>query len=170
MKCLVSGAKRFSVTFENNIPPTLNPKPTVLTNPTKGRNPFVETTDIWACFSKSFSSSIMTHVLQNSYPSPHLKCNAVPGGLPSKFTTSEKTYIWSWLCDANFNKSCTMVKVFWDHITVLCKVSCKNKSLLIDNMPHNHNVCEEQYKIVVLPQVFTSAENGTVCIGIRGVQ
>ncbi len=40
------------------------------------------------------------------------QCNAVPGELPGKFTTSEKPYTWSRLCDAQsdvfFFKSCTM--------------------------------------------------------------
>ncbi len=66
-------------------------------------------------------------LFQGSYPSTlHHKCNAVPGGLLSKFTTSEKPYIWSWLCDANVKKTktkkkCPMAKVFRGHNIVLSK-------------------------------------------------
>uniref|UniRef100_A0A8C2DHM7 Synapsin-1 n=1 Tax=Cyprinus carpio TaxID=7962 RepID=A0A8C2DHM7_CYPCA len=41
-------------------------------------------------------------VPRTSAPTPvHSQCNAVPGELLSKFTTSENPCIWSWLCDAN---------------------------------------------------------------------
>lgn len=37
----------------------------------------------------------------------------------------------------------------------------KNKSLLIDNLPHNHNLCKKKYiKVVLLPLVLILAGNG----------
>ncbi len=60
----------------------------------------------------------MICVSQDLYPSAlYLKFNAVPGALSSKFTTPEKSNIWSWLCDPNVKlflvyNSCTMVSVF----------------------------------------------------------
>lgn len=44
----------------------------------------------------------MTRASRDLFSStPSLKCDAVPDELPSKFTKSEKPYIWSWLYDAN---------------------------------------------------------------------
>jgi len=36
---------------------------------------------------------------------------AVQDELQSKFTTSERSYIWSWLCDANINAALIIIFV-----------------------------------------------------------
>ncbi len=45
-------------------------------------------------------------------------------------------------------KSCTVVKVFWGHNTVLYEESWKIKSLWIDNLPHYNNTFEKEWKLV----------------------
>ncbi len=65
----------------------------------------------------------------------HVFTSAVPGELPSKFTTSKKPYIGSWFCEANgkmlVSKLCTIEKseekknVFFS-VRELCKEPGKN--------------------------------------------
>ncbi len=78
----------------------------------------------------------------------HRKCNAVPGELLSKFTTPEKPR-----CGYGFVMQCQNVQIFSNHalckkcfevITVLYNKLHDNKSLLIDNLPSNHNFCERE--------------------------
>lgn len=58
---------------------------------------FAEATMLFQlAFYKSLSSFTVTPVSWDSYPSaPHHKCSAVPGDLLIKFSSSEKSYIWS---------------------------------------------------------------------------
>jgi len=72
--------------FEHNVPHTLNLTLTLIDSVNKSKCEMK--TQFSASVSRDMSASRRTY-------------NTVPGELTSKFTMSEKPYIWSWLCDAN---------------------------------------------------------------------
>ncbi len=41
-------------------------------------------------------------------------------------------------------------KIVLGHNIVLSKEFCENKSLLINNLLHNHPLCEKEFKLLVL--------------------
>ncbi len=45
-------------------------------------------------------------------------------------------------CSSSTNHA--LVKVFWGYNILLCKDPGEIKSLLIDNLPRNHNLCENK--------------------------
>ncbi len=72
----------------------------------------------------------------------HVFTSAVPGEIQSKFTTSKKSYIGSWLCEANgkmlVSKLCKLWKKLFFFLLLLCnrivQGTMQKFSLLIDNM------------------------------------
>ncbi len=92
---------------------------------------------ISACF-KSLSCLNMTRVLLGLILSAlHCNCNAVPGELPSKFTTIHmELLMWCKHQTVLVYKSCTVVTGLWGRNIVLCK------ELIICSC--NHNLCEKE--------------------------
>lgn len=58
-----------------------------------------------------------------------IKCSAVLGNQVRKANNANIKSLF-------VHKSCTIVKVFWGHKILLCKETCENKSLLINNLSH----------------------------------
>ncbi len=134
MKCPVSGAKSASVyprdvnltmiifvhiavetlvlssiAFKNNGAPTLNLTNNVYKSKYNIKIHLLKQPSLFLVYSTSLNSFIVTYVSPNVYKSAvHHKCSAV-GELPSKFTSSEKSYIWSWLCNINANMYCIVM-------------------------------------------------------------
>ncbi len=92
-----------SIAFEKKRSTCTKHYPKSLTRKLKGlKHIFWSKFTILVCSYTCLSFFIMTHVSQDSYRStPHCKCNIVPGELPSKFTITEKSFIWSCFCDVN---------------------------------------------------------------------
>lgn len=63
----------------------------------------------------------------------HCECNTAPGELLSIITSAVRMEldVWSKTLKLLFYKSCTIVKVFWDHDIIVCKEQRKNVFVIL---------------------------------------